>query len=109
MNKGFSAEWLDKLKSNNDIVTVASKYITLTRKGKTWWACCPFHFEKTPSFAINEVEQYYHCFGCGASGDVISFVEWPERANGYFPKSAKKIEIKKLGDDERLIRIEDYE
>ncbi|MBQ7351886.1 MAG: DNA primase [Clostridia bacterium] len=75
MNKGFSSEWLEELKQKNDIVTVASKYINLAKKGRTWWACCPFHFEKTPSFAINEVEQYYHCFGCGASGDVINFVE----------------------------------
>lgn len=83
MEKGFSADWLDKLKQNNDIVTVANKYITLTKRGKTWWACCPFHFEKTPSFAINEMEQYYHCFGCGASGDVINFVEKYESLDFY--------------------------
>ncbi len=75
MDKGFSPEWIEKLKSNNDIVTTISKYITLNRKGKTWWACCPFHYEKTPSFAVNEYEQFYHCFGCGASGDVIGFVK----------------------------------
>ena len=83
MSKGFSQEWLDKLKSNNDIITTASKYINLTKKGKTWWACCPFHFEKTASFAINEYEQYYHCFGCGASGDVIKFVEKFEALDFY--------------------------
>lgn len=83
MSKGFSQDWLDKLKSSNDIVTVASKYINLSRKGKTWWACCPFHFEKTASFAINEYEQYYHCFGCGASGDVIKFVEKFEALDFY--------------------------
>lgn len=83
MSKGFSQDWLDKLKSSNDIVTTASKYITLTKKGKTWWACCPFHFEKTASFAINEYEQYYHCFGCGASGDVIKFVEKFEALDFY--------------------------
>lgn len=83
MSKGFSQDWLDKLKSSNDIVTVASKYINLSRKGKTWWACCPFHFEKTASFAINEFEQYYHCFGCGASGDVIKFVEKFEALDFY--------------------------
>ena len=83
MSKGFSQDWLDKLKSSNDIVTVASKYINLSRKGKTWWACCPFHFEKTASFAINEFEQYYHCFGCGASGDVIKFVEKYEALDFY--------------------------
>lgn len=75
MDKGFSPEWIEKLKSNNDIVSTISKYITLNRKGKTWWACCPFHYEKTPSFAVNEYEQFYHCFGCGASGDVIGFVK----------------------------------
>lgn len=75
MDKGFSVEWKEKLKYNNDIVSTVSKYLTLTKKGKTWWACCPFHFEKTPSFAVNEYGQYYHCFGCGAKGDVIKFVE----------------------------------
>ena len=75
MDKGFSPDWIEKLKSNNDIVSTLSKYITLQRKGKTWWACCPFHYEKTPSFAVNEYEQFYHCFGCGASGDVIEFVK----------------------------------
>ncbi|MBE5736395.1 MAG: DNA primase [Clostridiales bacterium] len=83
MNRGFSPEWLDKLKSNNDIVTVINKYITLTKRGKTWWASCPFHYEKTGSFAVNEVEQYYHCFGCGASGDVIKFVEKFESLDFY--------------------------
>lgn len=83
MEKGFSSDWLEKLKQSNDIVTVASKYITLAKRGKTWWACCPFHFEKTPSFAINEMEQYYHCFGCGASGDVIKFVEKFESLDFY--------------------------
>lgn len=83
MDKGFSQEWIEKLKANNDIVSVISKYLTIQRKGKTYWACCPFHYEKTPSFAINEYEQYYHCFGCGASGDVIKFVEKYENVDFY--------------------------
>lgn len=53
---------------------VAGSYITLDKRGASYWACCPFHHEKTPSFAINEAGQYYHCFGCGESGDVIRFV-----------------------------------
>ncbi len=72
-NKSIT-DWAEIIKTNANIVSTASKYITLQKKGKTWWACCPFHYEKTPSFAINEYEQYYHCFGCGASGDVIAFV-----------------------------------
>ena len=74
-DKGYSVEWLDRLKSNSNIVSVVSKYLTLNRKGGTYWACCPFHHEKTPSFAVNEQGQFYHCFGCGESGDVIKFVE----------------------------------
>lgn len=109
MEKGFGSDWLEKLKQNNDIVTVANKYITLTKRGKTWWACCPFHFEKTPSFAINEVEQYYHCFGCGASGDVISFVQKFESLDFY--DTCKKLaeyagmELPEYQADENLVVI----
>lgn len=72
---GFPAAFLQELKQKNDIVSVISRYLTLDRKGKTYWARCPFHGEKTPSFAVNEADQYYHCFGCKASGDVITFVK----------------------------------
>lgn len=67
-------DWLDNLRAHCDIVSVIQKYVPLTRRGKTYWACCPFHFEKTPSFAVNEYDGYYHCFGCGCSGDVVKFV-----------------------------------
>ncbi len=63
------------LKQKNDIIEVISGYVSLDRKGNTHWACCPFHHEKTPSFAVNEAEQFYHCFGCGVSGDVVRFVQ----------------------------------
>lgn len=74
-NKGYSSDWLEKLKFNSNIVSTVSRYLTLTRKGNTYWACCPFHHEKTPSFAVNEQGQFYHCFGCGETGDVIKFVQ----------------------------------
>lgn len=74
INKGFEDSFIEELKSKCDIVSTLSKYLTLQKKGKTYWACCPFHYEKTPSFAVNEVEQYFHCFGCGESGDVIKFI-----------------------------------
>ena len=67
-------EFLITLKEKLNIVEVAGAYIGLERRGGSYWACCPFHHEKTPSFAINEADQYYHCFGCGESGDVIKFV-----------------------------------
>lgn len=62
------------LKEKVNITEVASGYLTLERRGNGHWACCPFHHEKTPSFCINEADQYYHCFGCGESGDVIKLV-----------------------------------
>lgn len=70
----YNEDWITQLKNASSIVGVVSKYITVQRKGRRWWACCPFHYEKTPSFAIDETRQSFHCFGCGASGDVISFV-----------------------------------
>jgi DNA primase len=74
-NFGFPPEFIEEVKRRNDIVSTIAKSLTLEKKGKTYWACCPFHFEKTPSFAVNENEQFYHCFGCGESGDVIKFIE----------------------------------
>ncbi len=73
--KGLDAEFMRLLKQKNDIVEVLRGYVALDRKGGNYWACCPFHHEKTPSFAVNEGEQFYHCFGCGASGDVVRFVQ----------------------------------
>ena len=73
--KGLDAEFMRMLKQKNDIVEVLRSYVALDRKGGNYWACCPFHHEKTPSFAVNEGEQFYHCFGCGASGDVVRFVQ----------------------------------
>ena len=71
----LSEEFLEKLKFKNEITNVISRYVTLKKVGSTYWACCPFHHEKTPSFAINSVGQYYHCFGCGEGGSVIKFIQ----------------------------------
>ncbi len=107
--------FLQTLKEKNNILEVASGYISLERRGGTHWACCPFHHEKTPSFAINESDQYYHCFGCGESGDVIKFVQsmenvdfmdavkmLAERANLTVPQtgfdSGKTVEAKRKKD-----------
>ena len=69
------SSFVNELKTRNDIVSVVSKYVPLERKGRTFWGRCPFHGEKTPSFAVNEYDQFYHCFGCGVGGDVIKFVQ----------------------------------
>lgn len=110
-NKGFDVDFIDKLKSANDIVSVISKYVTLQKKGKTYWGCCPFHFEKTPSFAVNEIEQYYHCFGCGESGDVIKFVEKIESLDfmGAINNLAEKagMEVPKITVDNKVMEVAD--
>lgn len=73
---GVSDEFLTELKARSDIVDVVGSYISFTkRNGEDYWACCPFHHEKTPSFVVHRTDQYYHCFGCGASGNVINFVQ----------------------------------
>lgn len=74
-NKGYNADWLYQLKQKNDIVDIISRYVHLERKGKSYWGCCPFHNEKTPSFSVNPEDGFFHCFGCKESGDVISFVQ----------------------------------
>ena len=75
MAKGLDPAFLQLLKNKNDLVEVAGAYVPLERKGDRWWGCCPFHHEKTPSFTVNADAQFYYCFGCHASGDVIKFVQ----------------------------------
>ncbi len=72
--KGFDENFISELKLKNDIVDVASKYVRLEQRGWNFWSRCPFHHEKTPSFCISQQKQFYHCFGCGKSGDVINFI-----------------------------------
>lgn len=73
--RSIDFRFMQELKQKNNIVEVIGSYVSLDRKGGTHWACCPFHHERTPSFAVNEAEQFYHCFGCGVSGDVVKFVQ----------------------------------
>lgn len=100
--------FIEKLKRANDIVSVLSKYLKLEKKGKNYWACCPFHQEKTPSFCINEYEQFYHCFGCGESGDVITFLRKYEKMD--YPDAIKLLadnagmKIPELEGDEKYSR-----
>ena len=73
--KGYDAKFLDELKSKNSLEEVVSQYIPLEQRGTNFWGRCPFHHEKTASFCVNSLDQFYYCFGCHKSGDVISFIQ----------------------------------
>lgn len=64
----------EEIKARHDIVDIVNKYVDIKKQGKDYFGCCPFHSERTASFTVNERDQYFHCFGCGASGDVIKFL-----------------------------------
>ncbi len=64
---------VEKIKENIDIVEFISQYVQLKKRGSNYVGLCPFHSEKTPSFTVNPKGQFFHCFGCGESGDVITF------------------------------------
>lgn len=69
----YDKNFTDELRARLSIVDVVSRRVPLTKKGQNYWGCCPFHNEKTPSFSVNEDKGFYHCFGCGEHGDIISF------------------------------------
>ena len=64
----------EDIRSRIDIVDLVGAYVSLKKKGGQFWACCPFHHEKTPSFSVNSAKQFYHCFGCGEHGDIFTFL-----------------------------------
>ncbi|SNX54928.1 DNA primase [Thermoanaerobacterium sp. RBIITD] len=70
----YSKDVINKVIEENDILEIVSEYISLKRSGKDYKGLCPFHHEKTPSFNVSQEKQLYHCFGCHASGNVITFV-----------------------------------
>lgn len=70
----YSRNLVQEVLERNDIVDIVSEYINLQKSGKEYKGLCPFHSEKTPSFMVNREKQVYHCFGCGASGNVITFI-----------------------------------
>jgi len=75
------------IKDRVDIVQFISEYVPLKKAGVNWKACCPFHGEKTPSFMVNAERQFWHCFGCGKSGDIFSFLQ--EMEGVEFPEALK--------------------
>lgn len=67
-------EVIEQIRTQSDIVDVISEYMQLTKRGRNWFGLCPFHGEQTPSFSVSTDKQIFHCFGCGAGGNAITFV-----------------------------------
>lgn len=70
----YSEELIEEVRMQNDIVSVISGYVRLTRKGSSYFGLCPFHNEKSPSFSVTPGKEMYYCFGCGAGGNVFTFL-----------------------------------
>ena len=83
----FPQSFMDELTARNDIVDVVGSYVTLTSKGGSFWGCCPFHNEKTPSFHVLQDKQIYYCFGCKKGGGVVNFIM--EEENLSFPEAVR--------------------
>ncbi|MES2291034.1 MAG: DNA primase [Pseudomonadota bacterium] len=75
----FSPQFMDELRVRTSLSALIGQTVKLTRAGREWKACCPFHHEKSPSFYVNDDKGFYHCFGCSAHGDVI---RWMTDARG---------------------------
>src|SRR5207249_7899744 len=89
------ADFAYTLKQQADIVRVVGDYVKLKKAGaQNFSGLCPFHSEKTPSFSVHVTRQFFHCFGCGASGDVFSFVQKIE--NITFPEAIRAV-AQKMG------------
>ena len=76
----YPEEIVEEVRSKNDIVDIVSGYVRLTKKGSTYFGLCPFHNEKTGSFSVSPSKQIFHCFGCGAGGNVFTFLMKLENA-----------------------------
>ncbi len=84
-----AGSFADRVKQQADIVRVVGEYVRLKKSGQNYVGLCPFHSEKTPSFAVHPVKQIYHCFGCGVGGDVFKFVMEMEKSN--FPEAVRTV------------------
>lgn len=89
VNMRYPEETIEEVRMANDIVDVISGYVRLTKKGSSHFGLCPFHNEKSPSFSVSRAKQMYYCFGCGAGGNVFTFVM--EYENFTFVETVKQL------------------
>lgn len=111
---GYDRNFTDELRTRLSIVDVVGRRVPLVKKGQNYWGCCPFHNEKTPSFSVNEEKGFYHCFGCGEHGDIISFtmksnnVDFVEAIKELANQAGIKIPEYKPKSAEQVAREENY-
>ncbi|MBT5186261.1 MAG: DNA primase [Kordiimonadaceae bacterium] len=86
---GFTPDFLDEIRNRLPASEIVGRKVRLVRKGREFTGLCPFHNEKTPSFTVNDDKAFYHCFGCGAHGDVINFVLETEGLS--FPETIERL------------------
>lgn len=93
-------ETIQNIKDKNDIVEVISEYISLNKKGRNFWGICPFHEDTSPSMSVSPEKQFFKCFACNASGDVISFVTDYEKISRHkaIEKLAKRVGVEYKSD-----------
>src|ERR1700691_2442924 len=84
-----AGSFAERAKQQADIVRVIGGYVRLKKTGQNFTGLCPFHEEKTPSFAVHPTRQIYHCFGCGAGGDVFKFVMELDKCS--FPEAIRSV------------------
>jgi len=84
-----AGSFADRVKQQADIVRVIGEYVRLKKSGQNFSGLCPFHQEKTPSFSVHAAKQFYHCFGCGKSGDVFQFVMEMDKSS--FPEAVRTV------------------
>ncbi|HRJ77110.1 MAG TPA: DNA primase [Planctomycetota bacterium] len=88
----ISRESIEEVRRANDVVAVIGQYLKLEKRGKDFWACCPFHTEKTASFSVSPGREMFYCFGCKAHGSVIDFVMKFEKLS--FPEAVEKLALR---------------
>ncbi len=110
----YDNNFVDELRARLSLVDVIGRRVPLVKKGQNYWGCCPFHNEKTPSFSVAEDKGFYHCFGCGAHGDIISFimntehVEYPTAIQELADMAGLKVPEYKPKSPERVAAEDSY-
>lgn len=103
----YGEDIIEEVRSRNDIVDLISTYVSLKKKGSSYFGLCPFHNEKSPSFSVSRDKQMYYCFGCGAGGNVYTFLmeyenfSFPEAVRFLAERSGMELPEEELDDEEK--------